>query len=78
LEPFEKATLLVQKQENVSAILTIPVTLGLKHHLGKISCDCNNSFVDALESSTDARLSKNEAEEAYIVAALLDPRFKLR
>ena len=39
LEPFERATMHVQQQNNLSASLTVPITLGLKHQVDKISCD---------------------------------------
>lgn len=78
LEPFEHATLLVQKERNVSASLPIPVTLGLKHQVKEISCDYSSKMVLALKSSIEKRLNMYELDDSYIISAVLDPRFKVR
>lgn len=78
LEPFEKATLLVQKEISVSGSLTIPVTLGLKHQVSQISVAYSSKMVHTLSDSINTRLSQFESDECYILASLLDPRFKIR
>ena len=77
LEPFETATLLVQKEKNVSGSMPIPVTVTLKNKLKDISCDYNSSLVNTLCKSLESRLSKYEEDDTYITASLLDPRFKV-
>ncbi|VDI73534.1 Hypothetical predicted protein [Mytilus galloprovincialis] len=76
LDPFEYVTLLVQN--NVSASLTIPVTLGLKHKVNQLSNVYNNKMVTTLKSSIETRLTQFEKDNDFILAAILDPRFKLR
>ena len=78
LPPFERATMMVQQSSSTSASLTIPVTLGLKHQLKQISCTYNNAMVSRLRNSIDNRLSHYETDESYLMAAILDPRFKIR
>ena len=76
LSPFERATNMVQQENNVSASLTVPVTLGLKHQLQQIST--TYKMVTTLKSSIQERLSHYEDDDSYLTAAALDPRFKLR
>ncbi|VDI46437.1 Hypothetical predicted protein [Mytilus galloprovincialis] len=76
LDPFEYVTLLVQN--NVNASLTIPVTLGLKHKVNQLSNLYNNKIVTTLKSSIETRLTQFEEDNDFILAAILDPRFKLR
>ena len=78
LNPFEDATMQVQQQENVSASLNIPVTFGLKHQIDEISVTYNNKMVNTLKASTEKRISGYEKYGSYIVAAVLDPRFRIR
>ena len=78
LGPFEHVTVLVQKENNVSASLTVPVTIGLKHQMQHISSTFNNKMVSTFKRSINERLSQYEQEESYVVAAVLDARFKLR
>ena len=66
------------KQNNVSASLTIPITLGLKQNVDKIGCDYNSKMVETLKESINSRLSPFLKDESYKIAAMLDPRFKLR
>ena len=68
----------VQQQESLSASLTIPVTLGLRHQIEEISERYSNKMVMTLKSSIDERLSGYQKDESYIIAAVLDPRFKMR
>ena len=46
--------------------------------MDEISVTYNNKIVDTLKSSIEKRLSCHENDESYIVAAVLDPRFKMR
>ncbi|XP_062579450.1 zinc finger BED domain-containing protein 4-like [Saccostrea cucullata] len=78
LDPFEHATLLVQQEINVSASLTIPITLGIKHQLRQISAIHSNKMIQTLVHSVESRLSPFEENETFILAAVLDPRFKIR
>ena len=78
LEPFEYATNQVQGEKHVTASLTIPVTRGLRHRLQQISAEYNNKLVSTLKESINSRLCRYEDDETCIVAATLDPRFKLR
>ena len=72
------ATDLLQQENSVSASPAVPVTLGLKHQLQQISATYNNKMVKTLKSSIEQRLSHYEDNDAYLVAAVLDPRFKMR
>ena len=76
--PFETATDMVQQQNNVSASLTVPVTIGLKHQVQQISATYNNKMVSTLKDSIQQRLSHYQDDDSYLTAAVLDPRFKLR
>ncbi|XP_071181300.1 zinc finger BED domain-containing protein 4-like [Mytilus edulis] len=78
LEPFDKATVLVQGEKTVTASLPIPVTLGLKHQLKLISVDYNCKMIKSLKSSVEERLFQFVEDEGYILASFLDPRFKTR
>ena len=78
LTPFEKATNMVQQDNYISASLTVPVTLGLKHQLQHISATYSNKMVTTLKTSIEQGLSHYESDEVYLTAAVLDPRFKLR
>ncbi|KAJ8305575.1 hypothetical protein KUTeg_016120 [Tegillarca granosa] len=78
LEPFEKATLLVQSENSASASLAIPVTCGLKHQICQISIDYSSKMISTLKHSIHSRLSVYENDDSFTIAAILDPRFKLR
>lgn len=78
LDPFEYATLLVQQEVNVSASLTIPVTLGIKHQLRQISAIHSIKMIQSLIHSVESNLSPFEKNETFIIAAVLDPRFRMR
>jgi hypothetical protein len=76
-KPFEDATLLVQREKNVSGSMVIPVTLGLKKHLQAVKCDYSTKCVSALLASLSKRLCKYEEDDAYTTSSILDTRFKL-
>ena len=65
LTPFEKATNMVQQDNYISASLTVPVTLGLKHQLQHISATYSNKMVTTLKTSIEQRLSHYESDEVY-------------
>ena len=69
---------MVQQDNYTSASLKVPVTLGLKHQLQHISATYSNKMVTTLKTSIQQRLSHYEADEVYLTAAVLDPRFKLK
>jgi len=77
LKPLEDATLLVQREKNVSGSMVIPVTLGLKKHLQSVKCDYSTKFVSSLLSSLSKRLSQYENDDVYKTSAMLDTRFKV-
>ncbi|XP_045202879.2 zinc finger BED domain-containing protein 4-like [Mercenaria mercenaria] len=82
LKPFEFATTIVQKEKSVSASLAIPTTLQLKHNLKELKNTAKLEhqtvkFIDILEESIDSRLIRYEQEDEYVLATMLDPRFKL-
>ena len=78
LGSFEHVTILVQKENIISASLTVPVTIGLRHQMYQISSTFNNKMVSTFKRSIKEGLSRYEKEETYVVAAVLDLRFKLR
>ena len=77
LQPFEEATLEVQKEHTVSASLAVPLTVALKNQMQSISSTYNSKMVTTLKSSLQKRMSKYEEDENFITAAILDPRFKM-
>lgn len=78
LEPFEKATLLVQGEQSITASLAIPVICGLRHQLNLISVDYNSKMLTTLKKSINSRLSLYDNEDCFVIASIVDPRFKLR
>ena len=63
----------MQKENNISASLTVPVTIRLRHQMHQISSSFNNKMVSTFKRSIKERLSRYEEEESYVVAAVLDP-----
>lgn len=78
LTPFEEATDFVQVDLCPSAGYVIPCVKGLAHHLHKISLKYKSPFVTSLAASFDKRMPYYEDTVVYKLAAVLDPRFKLR
>jgi hypothetical protein len=78
LTPFEEATDFVQVHCVPSAGYVLPCIKGLKHHLNMCSSRYNSSLVLALKNSLERRMPYYETNESYILAAMLDPRFKLK
>ena len=78
LAPFEQASDFAQIEHVPSSGYVIPCTLGLDHHLRNATSRYNNPFVRGLKASFDRRMPYYLQNEVYVVAAILDPRFKLR
>ncbi len=78
LAPFEQTSDFAQIECVPSSGYVIPCTLGLDHHLNSVTSRYNNPFVRGLKASFDRRLLYYLQNEVYILAAILDPRFKLR
>lgn len=78
LTPFEEATDFVQVHLSPSAGYVIPCVKGLAHHLQQIYSRFKSPFVGALRESFDKRMGYYKASNTYKLAAVLDPRFKLR
>ena len=49
--PFEHVTILVQKENNIHASLTVPVTIWLRHQMHQISSTFNNKLVSTFKRS---------------------------
>lgn len=78
LTPFEDATDIVQTSNVPSAGYVLPCVRGLLHHIDNCYTKFHSSFVQALRASLVARMSSYESNDSYVIAAILDPRFKLR
>lgn len=78
LTPFEEATDIVQISNVPSAGYVLPCVRGLLHHINHCSTKFHSSFVQALKASLTERVSSYENNDSYVLAAMLDPRFKLR
>lgn len=76
MKRFGDATIMVQKEENVSGSLALPVTLGLERKLSDISTTYSNKMVSM--SSMSKQLAQCKSEDVYQITATPDPRFKLR
>ena len=78
LAPFEEATDFVPTENIPSAGYVLPCVRGLQHHVEKCSTRYHSSFVLALKTSLNRRMPYYQESETYVLAAMLDPRFKLR
>jgi hypothetical protein len=78
LAPFEEATDFVQVENFPSAGYVIPCIRGLKHQLSTMASRSHTSLINALTASLDSRMAVYEEKEEYLLAAVLDCRFKLR
>lgn len=78
LQPFQEATNLVQGENVVTASVVIPCLHGLRQALDSLSTTYNSRMLIALQTSLKKRMSKYEEQEGFILATLLDPRFKLK
>ncbi|XP_071791964.1 E3 SUMO-protein ligase ZBED1-like [Asterias amurensis] len=78
LSPFEAATDQCRGQNVVTASLVIPCIRGLREELKDLPSNNKSSkMVTFLEASFDKHLTKYEEDEAFQLAAVLDPRWKL-
>lgn len=78
LYPFQEATDLTQGENVVTASFAIPCIRGLRQSLQSLSVTYNSRMVHALQDSLDKRMSKYEEREIFILASILDPRFKMK
>ena len=78
LSPFQEATDLTQGQNIVTASFAIPCIRGLRKSLQSLSVTYNSRMLHALENSLDEQMSKYEDRERFILASVLDPRFKMK
>lgn len=78
LTPFEEATDFAQIEHIPPAGYVLPCIRGLRHHLENMVSKYHSGFVRALKVSFERRMPEYEQNKAYIRAAILDPRFKLR
>ena len=78
LTPFEEATDFVQVECVPSAGYVLPCEVGLAHHVQGLVSHYNLSFIQGLKESLEKRMPYYEHNETYILAAILDHRFKLR
>ena len=75
-KPFELATKRTQQNCYVSSSLVIPCVRGLKSNLSKMKSRYNCKMVLTLVESVDRRLSVYEENESFMMASILDPRYK--
>ena len=78
LTPFEEATASMQVDYVPSAGYVLPCIKGLSHHLKGMVSKYHSALVNGLKSSLERRMPYYEGNEIYILAAMLDPKFKLR
>lgn len=76
LDRFKYSTVLIQR--NLSPILTITVTLGLKHQMNQLPSVYINKMMTTQKSSLFTRLNPFENDNDFKISTTLDPRFKLR
>ena len=72
LQPFQEATLEIQKEQTVSASLAVPLTVALKNQMQCISSTYNCKMITTLKSSLQKRMSKYGEDEEFVIAAVLD------
>ena len=78
LQPFEEATDSAQVSCVPSAGYVLPCVRGLNHHMQHVTSKYSCSLISALKVSLDRRMAYYEENNVYVLAAILDPRFKLR
>ena len=78
LTPFEEATEFVQVGCFPSAGYVLPCIRGLYHHIETVVSKYHSGLVCGLKQSLQRRMPYYEENETYIIAGILDPRFKLR
>ena len=76
LSPFEEATDKLQGQNMVTSSLVIPVILGLQEIINSLQSKYNCGLVAALKSSLEKRMRVYKESTEFVLASLLDPRYK--
>ena len=79
LSPFEEATDLAQLDNHVNAGFLITCIIGLKFKLDnlRLNVKFDKKLVDELKQSLTRRMEQYENDSTFILASILDPRFKL-
>ena len=77
LVPFEQVTNKVQGEKIVTSSMVIPCIRVLQAKMLKLSCQ-QQSLVDALIASMERRFDVYQCNITFIMATILDPRFKLQ
>ncbi|KAG0718305.1 Zinc finger BED domain-containing protein 4 [Chionoecetes opilio] len=77
LSLFELATDQCQGEKMPTSSLVIPCVRGLRAELQDLSATYKSKMVTTLQTSIDTRLQKYEDNEAFQLAAVLDPRWKM-
>lgn len=78
LLPFEEATDLVQTEHIPSTGYVLASIKGLKYQLEKLVLKYHSSFVRALKTSFESRMTAFETNKTFILGAKLDPCFKFQ
>jgi len=78
LTPFEEATDFFQVGCVPSAGYVLPCIHGLDHHMKNMVSKYHSGFVQGLKLSLKKCMPYYEENETYILAAILDPCFKLQ
>ncbi|XP_071963965.1 zinc finger BED domain-containing protein 6-like [Antedon mediterranea] len=76
LEPFEDATDYILKSSTASVGYVIPCIRGLQHFLQTARVNYVSKLVQQLNQSTITWFASYQFNETYLLAAVLDPRFK--
>lgn len=78
LTPFETATHCVQGSYVVTRSMVVPCVKVLKKTFEDLSIKYSSRLVSTLKTSITTRLSKYEEYNVFLLASVLDPRFKLK
>ena len=78
LTPFETATHCIQGDNVVTSSMVVPCVRVLKKTFKSLSEKFSTRFVAQLCSSIDKQLTRCEECDAFLTAATLNPRFKLK
>ncbi|XP_033122539.1 uncharacterized protein LOC117121436 [Anneissia japonica] len=76
LEPFEDATDYILKSSTASVSYVIPCIRGLQHFLQTTRVQHVTKMVQQLSQSTITWFASYQFNDTYLLAAVLDPRFK--
>ena len=78
LTPFETATNLLQGQNSVTSSLVVPSVRGLQTQLQQMATKYHCKLMTTLLSSFKHHMAVYAEKEIFILATVLDPRFKLK